>query len=104
VTGDEPAEVLYDAHRVLVIVPLNPVTSGHVIVLPKKHVIDFTTDWLATIDATHAAFQYARRVGGDVNLITSKGEAATQSVFHLHIHLVPRRENDGLALPWSERR
>ena len=35
-----------------------------------------------------------------MNLITSRGRAATQSVFHLHLHLVPRADNDGLALPW----
>ena len=37
---------------------------------------------------------------GPVNLITSRGREATQSVFHLHLHLVPRAANDGLALPW----
>ncbi len=36
-----------------------------------------------------------------VNLITSKGEAATQSVFHLHVHIVPRQEGDRLPLPWT---
>jgi histidine triad (HIT) family protein len=36
-----------------------------------------------------------------VNLSTSKGEAATQSVFHLHVHVVPRQEGDRLPLPWT---
>jgi histidine triad (HIT) family protein len=38
---------------------------------------------------------------GPCNLITSKGREATQTVFHMHLHLVPRAENDGLLLPWS---
>lgn len=104
VAGEEPAGILWwgglYGHQALVIVPLNPVVEGHVIALPKRHADDFTGDWQATSDAMYAAFQYARQVGGDMNLITSKGVAATQSVFHLHVHLVPRKENDGLALPW----
>jgi histidine triad (HIT) family protein len=103
VSGDEPAQILWGghyAHRALVIVPLGPVVEGHVIALPKVHADDFTGNWQATADAMHAAFQHARSVGGDMNLITSKGLAATQSVFHLHVHLVPRKANDGLALPW----
>lgn len=100
VTGDEPATVLWRDFGAMVIVPLNPVTEGHVIALPERHATDFTDSWLATSDAMHAAFQYARTLDTDLNLITSRGPAATQSVFHLHLHLVPRRENDGLALPW----
>lgn len=100
VAGDEPATILWQAYGALVIVPLNPVVKGHVIVLPDLHVADFTENWMATSNVMHAAFNYARIVGGECNLITSKGRAATQSVFHLHVHLVPREENDGLALPW----
>ena len=104
VSGDEPAEILWGnhhAHNALVIVPLNPVVEGHVIALPKRHAVDFTDSWRDTDDAMYAAFHYARELGGDMNLITSKGAAATQSVFHLHVHIVPRRVGDGLALPWQ---
>lgn len=100
VAGEVPATVLWRDFGAMVIVPLNPVTEGHVIALPEKHAADFADDWLATSDAMHAAFQYAQKISGDMNLITSKGRAATQSVFHLHVHLVPRKDNDGLALPW----
>ena len=48
----------------------------------------------------HRASELAADLGGDMNLITSKGRPATQSVFHLHLHLVPRKVDDGLALPW----
>jgi len=104
VSGQAPAQILWGghhSHRALVIVPLAPVVEGHVIALPKQHAADFTESWLATNDAMHAAFQYARLLGGDCNLITSKGPAATQTVGHLHLHLIPRAERDGLALPWD---
>jgi histidine triad (HIT) family protein len=48
----------------------------------------------------HAA-DLADAVGGDMNIISSKGPAATQTVFHLHLHLVPRTAGDCLALPWT---
>jgi histidine triad (HIT) family protein len=49
------------------------------------------------------AAQWARTCG-DANLITSVGSAATQTVFHLHVHVVPRRAGDGLALPWTSQK
>jgi histidine triad (HIT) family protein len=87
--------------EVYIFEPLNPVTPGHKLVVPHKHVTDFSEQsWLTAMVMSHAAKYVAER-GGDWNLITSKGRAATQSVFHLHVHLVPRTEADGLLLPWS---
>ena len=80
--------------------PLNPVVPGHRIVIPSYHVPDFTTD--PTVSA--AVMGYAAALGakiGDCNLITSKGPAATQTVPHLHVHIVPRKEGDDLKLPWT---
>lgn len=107
VAGHEPANIVwgeYPAATALIIVPRHPVVPGHVIALPKRHVADFTEAWGATSDTMRAAFQYAGRIGGSCNLITSKGAEATQSVFHLHVHIVPRRKDDGLALPWTSSR
>ncbi len=105
VRGESPAEILMDDFNAWVIRPLNPVVDGHVIVIPTKHQRDFTP-----IDGSysfaHFVFETAGRYADqfpdqDFNLITSKGKNATQSVFHLHVHLVPRRKGDGLKLPWS---
>lgn len=84
----------------LAIVPLNPVTDGHVLVLPGRHVPDFTTDPQVTGMVMELAAKLAAQ-HESVNLITSKGAAATQTVPHLHVHIVPRRPGDGLVLPWS---
>lgn len=87
---------------VFVMEPLNPVVPGHVMVIPRVHVEDFVTSPVVTAQVMKAASDYAYDVGmTDVNLITSKGEHATQTVFHLHVHLVPRWVGDGLHLPWT---
>jgi len=82
-------------------VPLNPVVPGHILIVPRIHVTDFTMSPDVSADAMKAAGYAAKVIGGDFNLITSKGSAATQTIYHLHIHLVPRYPYDGLHLPWT---
>jgi histidine triad (HIT) family protein len=86
--------------QVLAITPLNPVVPGHMLFVPEQHVEDAGEDPDVTADTMRAAASYARTLDS-CNIITSKGRDATQSVFHLHIHVVPRKPNDGLLLPWS---
>jgi len=88
---------------VIDIVPLNPVVPGHRIVIPRAHVKDFSEDPQVTARVMEYASAMCNdaRGNGDMNLITSKGKSATQTVFHLHVHLVPRHEGDGLTLPWT---
>jgi len=84
----------------MVFEPLNPVTKGHLLVVPVRHVDDFTSNMEVTASVMETAARIARDKGGSFNLITSKGIEATQTVFHMHVHLVPRREKDNLSLPW----
>lgn len=101
VAGTDPATVVCEWDDALAIIPLNPVTEGHYLVIPKVHVADFSEDPAVSAATMHRAAQLAGLLPtAQLNVITSKGPAATQSVYHLHLHLVPRRENDGLALPW----
>ena len=99
VEGRVPATIVERWNDALAIVPLNPVVDGHLLVIPTTHVEDFTTvPFVSALTMVRASELVAGM--GSYNLITSKGRPATQSVFHLHLHLVPRAENDGLALPW----
>lgn len=94
--------VVNDYGDIIAFEPLNPVVKGHLLVVPKKHVTDFTEDIDVTARVMQQAALIAGYLGGSYNLITSKGRAATQSVFHLHVHLVPRTPDDNLTLPWTD--
>lgn len=107
VDGNAPATILGEwksgsrwGTEIIAIVPLNPVVEGHILVLPKTHLVDFTRGAQVAGDVMTRASILAHKMRRPVNLITSAGREATQSVWHMHAHLVPRAENDGLALPW----
>ena len=106
ISGALPSTKVAEWADAIAIVPLAPVTEarfppgeGHVLVIPKAHVSDYATDPIVTAATFGHAAELAR--GRDSNLITSKGAAATQTVFHLHVHLVPRVVGDALPLPWT---
>jgi len=97
VAGRAPATFVRQWADAVAIVPLNPVTDGHVLVIPRVHVQDASDHVYTTAQTMMRAASLATP---PYNIITSAGREATQSVFHLHLHIVPRREDDGLALPW----
>lgn len=99
VTREAPATIVCEWPDALAIVPLEPVVPGHLIVLPKVHVADAMEDPDITADTMRRAAQLHE---WPANIITSAGPEATQTVFHLHIHVVPRRAGDGLSLPWTQ--
>ena len=101
VHGKADAKIVHWWPRTIAFEPLNPVTPGHVLVVPLQHVRDATEDVDVTARTMAAAAGFAQSVG-PCNLLTSIGAEATQSVFHLHIHVVPRRAGDGLKLPWTD--
>lgn len=103
VSGHEPAEWVVDPDHwpdAVAFRPLGPVTEGHVLVVPKDHVADFAEEPEVYAAVSRRAAQLMRYSPRPMNVITSRGREATQSVFHLHVHLVPRAKDDGLALPW----
>jgi histidine triad (HIT) family protein len=106
VAGTTPAERVYEEGPVVTVMDINPATTGHVIVIPKSHSSDL---WhISTEDAQRvmaASVQVARMIRDalrpdGINLVHATGPAAWQTVFHFHMHLVPRYEGDGLVPPW----
>jgi histidine triad (HIT) family protein len=104
VAGRAPVEIVREWDDAIAIVPLGPVVDGHILVIPREHVTDFADDPVVSATTAYRAAELAAESDDPMNLITSRGREATQSVFHLHLHLVPRAENDGLALPWHSGR
>lgn len=80
--------------------PLNPVTPGHLLVVPETHVEHAAADPTVAAGCMEVAATIAAR-HGSANVITSIGAPATQTVRHLHLHVVPRAAGDGLHLPWT---
>ncbi len=106
IAGDAPAKVLREWPDAICIVPLNPVVPGHRLVIPREHVRSFFVSPEVSAAVMRRAAECVHGVERwvdpyDYNIITSVGPAATQTIEHLHVHLVPRKHGDGLKLPWS---
>lgn len=87
--------------RTVLVHPLKPVTEGHVLAIHRRHTTDAAEDPAVTADVMSLAAWHVKARKIQANIITSVGVLATQSVMHLHIHIVPRTENDDLPLPWT---
>lgn len=97
VRGVAPATMVREWNDAIAIVPFGPVVDGHLLVIPKVHVADASSDPEISAVTMRRAAEIVPWPG---NIITSLGAAATQSVYHLHLHVIPRAVDDGLALPW----
>jgi histidine triad (HIT) family protein len=97
-----PSPVLADYGGAFIIEPLNPVTPGHLLAVTKGHYADALEAPDMAARVVVAAIDYANLVDvGACNVILNSGEMATQTIRHLHAHLVPRVAGDGLPLPWT---
>lgn len=102
VKGNSPATVFQAWDDAIAIKPLVGVHPMHALIIPKTHVKDFTENLFVSGRMMYLAGEYAKRWGFEsANVVTSMGKPATQSIFHLHIHVVPRYEDDELMLPWG---
>ncbi len=106
VAGDLPATIIDQDELTLSFMDINPATRGHALVIPRRHAQDLLSVEAEDLRATTAAAQrlaarMRERLGADgVNLLNSCGAAAWQTVFHFHLHLIPRYTDDPLRLPW----
>ena len=107
VAGEQPATTIDEDARTLTFLDIHPATRGHALVVPKAHAADLLAigeDDLAAcaLTAKRIAARQRERLGAvGVNLINSCGAAAWQTVFHFHVHVIPRYDGDPLRLPWT---
>lgn len=104
VAGDAPAVRIFEDDQYLAFLDIRPFTHGHTLVIPKQHYVDMTDTPAPTLAGMLAVgqriAQAARRSGlhaDGTNLAINDGKAAFQSVFHIHLHVVPRRAGDKLS-------
>lgn len=107
IDGEMPSMRVYEDDRTLVIMDINPVNSGHCLVISKAHA---PTLWDADPVDLQAAIAAAQKVAvalktvvkpDGLNMLQANGAAAFQSVPHYHLHLIPRWNNDGKGFDWS---
>jgi histidine triad (HIT) family protein len=106
VAGELPATIVAEDERTVSFMDINPATRGHALVIPRAHardLLEVAPDDLAA--CALAAQRLARRqvevlAPAGINLLNSCGAAAWQTVFHFHLHVIPRYEDDPLRLPW----
>lgn len=107
VAGEIPAQVVAEDERTISFMDIYPGSRGHALVIPRRHAQDLWDIEPADLSAVAQAAQRLAvrmrdRLGAPgVNLINSNGAAAWQTVFHFHIHVLPRYDNDPLRLPWT---
>lgn len=105
--GEIPAATIYEDEDFRVILDLGPATRGHALILPKTHAANIyeMPDELvgkAMILAKKMAARMTQALGCDgFNVVQNNGEAAGQTVFHFHMHLIPRYEKDGAMVSWK---
>ena len=109
IAGEIPCFKLFENDETLAFMDINPANEGHALVIPKEHSRDVHAVSDAAITATvttakkiAAAIDKTLNPDG-LNLLQCNGPAAAQSVFHFHMHVLPRREGDKLKLNWGLR-
>jgi len=108
IKGEIPAATLIETDKVISFLDINPVNLGHALVVPKRHVASFLD---LQQDELHVAIFIAKRVAAAVteatgspafNILQNTGECAGQLIDHVHLHVIPRRPDDGFELGWRQ--
>lgn len=106
-SGEIPANALYEDEVVKVIFDLNPATKGHVLIIPKNH---FDNIYSMDEDTAAHVFKVAVKIAGamkealgceGLNIVQNNGEIAGQTVFHFHMHIIPRYRGDSVKIGWT---
>jgi histidine triad (HIT) family protein len=106
VAGDIPGEIVDSDERTITVMDINPATRGHVVVIPREHAEDLRAVSEEDLDATmRAVRRIVERMSETIepegfNILNNIGRVAWQSIFHFHVHVIPRYREDPLQLPW----
>jgi histidine triad (HIT) family protein len=109
IAGDLPGEIVDSDDQTVAFMDINPATPGHALVVPRKHsadLIEIADEDLAAANlaARRLAVRIDEALGADgINILNCCRPAAWQTVFHFHLHVIPRYEDDPLKLPWIPR-
>lgn len=102
INKEVPGTFAYEDDAVIAIIPKEQISDGHLLVIPKKHYQDIfdidesTLQKIATVSKRLSVEVIKNSSSTAVNLLSANGIDAQQSVFHFHLHIVPRKPNDGL--------
>ena len=105
--GDIPAATVYEDDHFRVILDVAPAAKGHALILPKNHFSDL---WELGEEEASEALKLAAKITAaqkkalncdGINVLQNNGVAAGQSVFHFHMHLIPRYADDKVEIPWK---
>jgi histidine triad (HIT) family protein len=106
IAGTIPSYKLYDDAKTMAFLDINPINPGHALVIPKNHAMNLfetadadTAAVMATVRKVATAIQETIRPYG-MNLLQANGPGANQSVFHFHMHIIPRVKEDKIAMNW----
>ncbi len=105
--GEIPTNAIYEDDAFKVILDMSPATKGHALILPKCHAADLyglseETAGKVFVLAKKIAAVMSEKLGCDgLNVMQNNGEAAGQTVFHFHMHLIPRYKNDNQKIGWK---
>lgn len=105
--GEIPSRTIYEDDSFRVIMDISPAAKGHAIILPKNHAADIfelpdedASKILIVAKKVASAMKKALKCDG-VNILQNNGEVAGQTVFHLHVHVIPRYQDDQVKIKWS---
>jgi histidine triad (HIT) family protein len=105
--GEIPSATLYEDEEFRVILDLGPATKGHALILPKSHAANICE---LPDELVSKAMLLAKKMAGrmkealncdGLNIVQNNGEPAGQTVFHFHMHLIPRYEGDHAGITWN---
>ena len=107
--GEIPSRKLYEDDKFVVILDLGPAAKGHALIIPKDH---YANLYEIPADLAAAAMKLAQKMAikmtnalkaDGFNLVQNNGEVAGQTVFHFHLHLIPRYKEDEPCITWTPR-